>query len=207
MPSPVGHSFAGYIIYRATGQFDGLKRWQFLVLSLVTANVPDLDFIPGLLAGDPNRYHHGISHSIGFAALWAAACSLWLALARRVPLGRTFAVFLALYGSHLALDWFSIDTSAPFGIPFLWPLSHRYYIAPFVFWPDIQRANSVGTFLPSLFSVHNLWAVSVECLVLLPTVILMRLLTNSANSSATASCHRDRVLQPKREAEGPQDDR
>jgi inner membrane protein len=207
MPSPVGHSLAGYIIYRATGQLIGLPRWQLLGLSLLSANLADLDFIPGLLADDPNRYHHGISHSIGFAALWAVACSLWLALAKKAAVRRTLPLFFALYGSHLALDWLSIDTSAPHGAPFLWPLNDAYYIAPFVFWPDIRRANSLGTFLPSLFSQHNLWAVSVECLVLLPVILLMGVLRDPANSIAKPSGHRGRALQPKRGAEGPQHDR
>jgi inner membrane protein len=198
MPSPVGHSLAGYIIYRATGQLIGLPRWQLLGLSLLSANLADLDFIPGLLADDPNRYHHGISHSIGFAALWAATCSLWPALLKKAAVGQTFALFFGLYSSHLVLDWLSVDTTAPYGIPFLWPLNDAYHIAPFAFLPDIQRATSRGAFLPSLLSLHNLWAVSIECLGLVPVILLMEAWRNPANSPAEKRIQRGRALKPKR---------
>jgi hypothetical protein len=88
----------------------------------------------------------------------------------------------------------------------LWPLSDAYYIAPFAFWPDIHRANSFGTFVPSLFSRHNLWAVSVECLALLPVILLMVVSRYSANKSAKASGYKGGVLQPRRGAEGAQHD-
>ena len=76
MPSPVGHSLMGYIIYRTTATAVVVQRMQLIVFYLLVANAADLDFIPGLLVGMPNRYHHGISHSVGFAALIAVACSL-----------------------------------------------------------------------------------------------------------------------------------
>ena len=34
-------------------------------------NAPDLDFIPGLILGRPNLYHHGISHSLGAAVIFS----------------------------------------------------------------------------------------------------------------------------------------
>jgi inner membrane protein len=197
MPSPVGHSLTGYIIYRAIAHPVGLKRWQILGLSLLTANAADLDFIPGFLAGDPNRYHHGISHSLGVAVLWAAACGLWLALAKRVAVGRTVALLFGLYSSHLVLDWLGIDTAAPYGIPFWWPLSNAYHIAPFAFWLDIQRDTSSAAFFPSLLSLHNLWAVSIECLALFPIVLLIGVWRSLANSSAETSTRGGKVWKPK----------
>src|ERR1044071_7547790 len=63
MPSPVGHSLAGLIAYQIAPEIDGMARGRVVALYLLAANAPDLDFLPGLIVGDPNRFHHGISHS------------------------------------------------------------------------------------------------------------------------------------------------
>jgi inner membrane protein len=183
MPSPLGHSLMGYMIYRATVRPGGGYRWQHMMLYLFAANVPDLDFIPGFVIGYPNWYHHGISHSIGFALLFAVVFSLFLALRTQETTGRNFAIFFGLYSSHIALDYFSIDTSAPYGEPLFWPSSNEYYIAPFAFLPDIWRDSSSLTFVPSLFNLHNLWAVSVEFLILFPFILLIAALRRPARVS------------------------
>lgn len=173
MPSPVGHSLIGYIIYRATPQPIGGCRWSPLLLSLFIVNAPDLDFIPGFLTGEPNRYHHGISHSLGFAALFSISLSLSLFFLRKYPVKQNFTMFFWLYSSHIILDYLSTDTSLPYGVPLFWPLSGKYYIAPFAFIPDVQRLPSSTEFLPSLFSVHNLWTVSIELILLVPLLLLV----------------------------------
>ena len=69
MPLPVGHSLAGYLIYLGAERDTSLYRWKLILLYVFAANLPDLDILPGFLMGLPNRYHHGISHSLGFAIL------------------------------------------------------------------------------------------------------------------------------------------
>jgi hypothetical protein len=46
------HSLMGYLIYRAADHV-GEKRWRTVAVFLFAANIPDLDFIPGLFVGDP----------------------------------------------------------------------------------------------------------------------------------------------------------
>lgn len=178
MPSPVGHSLMGYLVYRVTARSVGGAGWPFMFLCLLVANLPDLDFVPGFLIGDPNRYHHGISHSVGFAALSAFAYSSLLALRKRYAASRNFLIFFSLYFSHLLLDYLSIDNGASKGIPLLWPLSDEYYIAPFAFLPDIWRGSSSSLlgFVLGLFSTHNLWAMTVEFSLLFPLILLMLVL-------------------------------
>ena len=89
---------------------------------------------------------------------------------------KKFLIFFALYASHIGLDYFSIDSSVPQGVPFWWPLSNAYYIAPVAFLPDIRRASVITEFIPSLFSLHNLWAMSVECFVMIPFVVYIVML-------------------------------
>ena len=184
MPSPVAHSLTGYVIYRAAGQVHA-QRWQDVVLYLFAANAPDLDFLPGLLVGDPDLYHHGVSHSFGFAVLFALALSLFLLFLKRDPIRRNFLIFFCLYSSHVVLDWLSVDTAFPYGVPFLWPLTDEYFIAPFRFLPDVSRASSSRiSFITSLFCLHNFWTVGVEFLLFSPVVWLVSIFRSRATISA-----------------------
>ena len=185
MPSPVGHSLIGYSFWVASVR--SFPRLEGLVVCLLAANAPDFDFIPGIIAGHPNLYHHGISHSLGFSLLFAATCSVVLYLLKPQELTKTFTLFFGLYFSHAILDYFSIDTSWPYGAPIFWPFSHDYYIAPFAFLPDIRRvSSSPKRFFVSLFSLHNLWAITVEVLLMFPLVMLVRRLRNSRNQFLTS---------------------
>ena len=172
MPSPVGHSLAGLIAYQIAPKIDGLARRQVIAWYILAANAPDLDFIPGLMVGDPNRFHRGVSHSSGLALLFAIGVSLILRRRQGVWRWTQFLVFLGLYLSHLILDYLSEDHSPPYGVPWFWPASRAYYMSPAPLFPDMHRSSSPGDFFPSLFSAHNLWSVSVECLVLVPLLLL-----------------------------------
>jgi inner membrane protein len=133
--------------------------WRRLAACFLVGNAADLDFIPGILVGQPNAYHHGISHSLGAAALAAAL----VALVARGASRRRWVLLAALgYSSHVLLDFFSLDTSVPRGVPALWPLSAEYWISPYPLFEDIQRERAMERFVPSLFSVHNLQAVARE---------------------------------------------
>jgi inner membrane protein len=172
MPSPVGHSLAGLIAYQIAPEIGGMARGRVIALYLVAANAPDLDFIPGLMVGDPNRFHHGVSHSSGLAILFAIVVTLLLRLRQGEWRWKQFLVLLGLYLSHLILDYFAEDNSPPYGVPFFWPASGAYYMSPVSLFSDIHRSNATADFFPSLFSAHNLWSVSVECLVLLPLLLI-----------------------------------
>jgi LexA-binding, inner membrane-associated putative hydrolase len=67
MATPVGHSLAGYAIYRFLVPGED-HRPALLLVAVGMANAPDLDFVPGILAGAPATYHQGGSHSLAFAA-------------------------------------------------------------------------------------------------------------------------------------------
>jgi hypothetical protein len=54
MPSPVGHSLMGFIIYHVSARRLLAHRWRLIGLYLFAANTPDLDFIPGLVLGNLN---------------------------------------------------------------------------------------------------------------------------------------------------------
>jgi inner membrane protein len=169
MPSPLGHSLMGYIIYRATDRPTVTHQWKRVALYLFAANAPDLDFFPGLLVAEPGRYHHGPSHSIAFAILFGvcagAICS------RRM---RGFVIAFSLYVSHILLDYLVQDPSPPLGVPLFWPFIHEYFIAPFAFYPPINYPGSLGEpIVPVVFTFHNLLTLLSEVVFLLPVLIFV----------------------------------
>ena len=73
MPFPIAHSAAGVATYFALKKdhFANLPTQEkyFLFWCILLANLPDFDFIPGLLLSEPGKFHHGISHSILFCLI------------------------------------------------------------------------------------------------------------------------------------------
>ncbi len=124
------HAAAGYLVYEAARP-SGPHRPGLLLGAVVLANAADLDFIPGLIAGDPDLFHRGVSHSIGATALVVLGAVLVARVARRTWAAATrLAAFAgAAYGTHLVLDYVTADVVPPHGAPFLWPLSDAYYLA------------------------------------------------------------------------------
>ncbi len=173
MPSPVAHSLSGYFIYRITSQDTTRLEWRRIFLYCICSLLPDLDFIPGFLVGAPNRFHHGISHSLGFAFGFGFLMSLSLFLMKCQSVLRNFFVFFSLYFSHVLLDLLSHDTSSPYGLPALWPITGNYYISPVLVFLDIQRNSVSEGFIRSLFKLHNFIGIFVEFIIFLPLVALV----------------------------------
>jgi membrane-bound metal-dependent hydrolase YbcI (DUF457 family) len=154
--------------------------WFWLVL--VSANAPDLDFLPGLLLGDESLFHRGAGHSIGGAVLYA----LGIMAATAVVAGRRKAVLaaslgLVLFTSHLFLDLFVRDTGAPHGIQLLWPFADGYVMAPWWIFPNLDRRpfdwSVVGRALP---------VVAVEVLLLGPLVAAAALVRRRRSGASRA---------------------
>src|ERR1044071_694587 len=169
MPSPVGHSLMGYILYRATARAHEPSRWTILALCLFAANAPDLDFLPGLVAGEISRYHHGPSHSFVFAVLFGIlAATLFRKRLNAFLLGS------ALYLSHVLLDYLIKDPSPPLGVPLFWPFSNEYYMSPLtVYRPFNYPATFAEPLVSTLVSLHNVLTVLLELVFLMPVLLFV----------------------------------
>lgn len=182
MPSPIGHSIGGYVAGRLADPRERLSRRAAAILGGFLGVLPDFDFIPGILAGDPGTYHRGISHSLGAAVLVAAA----VAFVGRIWLGdfRTpFLIAVAAYGSHLVLDAIMPDTRGIAGVPLFWPLSEEYvgYALP-VPWRvryvlDLQIGDDVAGFFGILLRPRTFLALALETVLFLPLLALPPLLS------------------------------
>jgi membrane-bound metal-dependent hydrolase YbcI (DUF457 family) len=180
MPSPVGHGLAGLVLEgfsrlqgpgrRPARGRSGPRSWLaelgFALALVFAANAPDLDFIPGILIGEADRFHHGPAHSLGAAVLFGLGMFIAARLARaRRPIH--FALWMALaFSSHLFLDMFSLDKRPPNGVPLLWPLTDRYFVVAYPLFLDIQRTAHEPNFLLSLIREHNLRAMFWELVIM-----------------------------------------
>ncbi len=134
------------------------------------ANLPDVDFLLGIPTGNPARYHHGWTHSLGLVLIVMFLSGL-ISLGFKKRLDWTWILFSGLIVlSHLVLDYFTIDLRAPFGLQFFWPVNKAYFISPVVIFQDVQKSATNATFIPSLFSKHNGLTILIEILIVGPLV-------------------------------------
>ncbi len=116
MPLPLAHSAAAatiYLVYSShLSRIEPSRKTAFFLTLILLANLPDLDFLPGILADDPHRYHHGPSHSLASSFILAAVAYLVLRPYFLVVKWTILAPILTLTAlSHPLLDMFSIDRS------------------------------------------------------------------------------------------------
>jgi membrane-bound metal-dependent hydrolase YbcI (DUF457 family) len=134
--------------------------------ALILGNLPDLDYLPGLIAGAMSRWHQGAGHSIGAVALLALVswCVARLARGRIGPPGTVAIWCLVLAGGHLLVDVMTRDTSPPVGIPLLWPFSDLRAHLPFAVFPNFDKHS-----LTALFTTPgNVTALGVEVALAVP---------------------------------------
>ena len=165
MPTPLAHALAGTAVYLSASHGD--RRREDLVLfaaAVVAACFADLDFGLNFLTGE--HYHHYFTHSVVFASLFTIGAYFFSRLSKRVAPGRDAWISGLAYLTHILLDVFSKDTSAPYGLELWWPFSDAFTIASFTVFDNIWR----GT-LPKLLSLHNWLAVAREVLIVGPVVL------------------------------------
>lgn len=198
MSSPFGHSLAGYIVSAYKSKTFRLNNVKILALYVLIANAPDLDFIPGILIGKPNLFHHRISHSLGAAALFPLVLLLVLKCKWLKSSKNDFILYSGFYCSHLFLDYISVDGRPPFGVPLFWPLSHEYFILPHPVLPAISHSQldhaTVRQFIDGVFSLHNLNVMFLEATVITPFILLIWSL-NKRLVKRSQSVSQDMLLQ------------
>jgi hypothetical protein len=120
----------------------------------------------GLLIGEPGRCHHGASHSLVVGLIGGLIFYRFVGYRLKgISKWRILGCYLLTLLSHPILDYFSSDTSYPFGVPLFWPFDGEYYISSISLFPDVQRnEDTVGSFFTSLMNSSNGWGVVIESL-------------------------------------------
>jgi inner membrane protein len=175
MPLPIAHSLAGYALseIQPLSFFD--KKWKTILFFVLLANAADFDFLPGLLINDPSRFHHGISHTLGFSVLIGFLGALYFNFKKKLPFWKVFWIVGGVYFSHVLLDYFGEDNRVPYGVMALWPFTENFYISSFSLFKNVTRSDDMFTFFPSLFNAHNLNAVLQELWILGSLCVLMKI--------------------------------
>lgn len=170
MATPVAHSLMGVGTYLALNDKVQIKNWKIILLYVLAANAADIDFLPGLLAGDVAVFHHRESHSLGFSVLFALIVGLWIRFAqnKKKDFKKPFVISFFLYLSHVIIDFFTFDKNFPYGSKLFWPLSNAYFISPFPIFREVLRGN-----FSILFGRHNLMGMAIELGIFLPIVLII----------------------------------
>jgi membrane-bound metal-dependent hydrolase YbcI (DUF457 family) len=134
MALPTGHSFLGICLYFVFIKKDIsiFKKWKEIVFFIFSANVPDIDHIPYFVfrTKESYLYHHGITHTLGFAILYGAIVAVLYKKFFREKFIKSFIVFFILVYSHVLLDFFSTDDIPPIGVMLFYPFDSTYIISP-----------------------------------------------------------------------------
>ena len=190
MSSPIGHSLAGYVIHTIHLRTLRPENYRNLLIFIFIANLADLDFLPGILIGKPNLYHHGISHSLGTAVIFSLCSTLLFQLNRYGSALKAFCPYLSLYASHLILDVLSLDGRLPHGIPIFWPITSEYYTFPVL--PPIKHSRldhaTIGQFLSDAFSLHNLYVILLECVLTVGCLLILIFFRRMTSTQRHHSC-------------------
>ena len=166
MPSPIAHSIVGLSF--ASVSKCGVARvfknntLNFLLICFVCA-APDLDIIPGIVVGLPALYHHGISHSFGFALLFGFILSSVIYVFNKKYYFSRALFFTALYSSHIILDLFCVDTGMinGYGMPLFFPFSsHRFSAQVILFSVGLMEDGYLR--FDTVFKYDNLFPLLVE---------------------------------------------
>ena len=177
MCTPIGHILAGAAVYRG-GSKKGIHSPWFFFFILICANIPDVDFLFGFVAGNPNLYHHMWTHSLTFCAGVGVLTALGSRLFGEC---RSFRIGLLVFGaalSHLVLDYFTADQNPPFGIKLFWPFTGNYYIASVPVFQDVYRISENSGFFESLICRHNGVTLLIEIAIMGPILVLVFILTS-----------------------------
>jgi membrane-bound metal-dependent hydrolase YbcI (DUF457 family) len=172
MPTPVAHSLAGLAVHFISPALRGRQRWLAGMVVVALANLPDIDFIPGYLVGEPRAYHWGPTHSL-LAALMAGVMAGTIARRHKQRFTPWFAVAATAYASHVLLDLL-LGPGAPqsVGLQVLWPFSAERFMAPVslfrMFPASIQQVGPVA----ALFSRSVLPLIRHELLVMVPVCLM-----------------------------------
>jgi membrane-bound metal-dependent hydrolase YbcI (DUF457 family) len=173
MCTPVGHTLAGGALL--TSVKGGLSdRWLFFILVMVFANLPDIDLLFGAVRGNPNLFHHHWTHSIVFCVFTGTAGGFLLSRRLKMSRGRSVLLMTGILLTHVLLDFFTRDTSEPFGQQLFWPFSSGFVASPWTPLPDVYKSSANRTFINALFSLHNLKTVAAEAAVFGPLFLAVR---------------------------------
>lgn len=192
MPLPLGHTLVGYCVTAASGIRFRRNVKTALLFSVVVANLPDLDFLPGFLSNEPELYHRTIAHTLPAALLCGVIISAVVTRFRGRFLEMALLGFL-VYSSHLFADMVRFSPGN-IGVQILWPFSHNWYTIPSPISDGTALSNSRGAGAGGFASSFATWgfirASLLQALLFVP-LLIPALLIRSLRERKTARTKRE----------------
>ena len=175
MPSPVAHGIIGLSIALAwlvkpvrsmkSMLHAAAQHKRELLIVLVVALAPDIDYLCGIFYGNPNLLHQLYSHTIAWTSgLAILAWLIWRHNEPKAGLGVLLMLWVTAT-SHLIMDYTTKDLSYPYGIMILWPLSSGFFTSPVHIFPNMMKHS-----WHEVFQTHNLLVIIKEITITLPVL-------------------------------------
>jgi membrane-bound metal-dependent hydrolase YbcI (DUF457 family) len=121
MPLPVAHGLLGATVVAAVRPSRPFNRnWRELVLGALLGICPDFDYFLNLIPGLGGGWHHGFTHSFGFAFLLGFLVSLGSGKLRF----KDVSIYSLAIVSHPLLDFVFTESK---GIELFWPFSTQRF--------------------------------------------------------------------------------
>jgi membrane-bound metal-dependent hydrolase YbcI (DUF457 family) len=160
--SPIVHTGVALLSWQKSTEEEN-KNLITLLLFILISNLPDIDFMLFFIIGKKAfATHQYYTHNIFFVGIIPL---LFFPVLKQKK--ERIGLYLAAY-SHLLLDLFTIDGTAPFGFRLFYPISDRLFHLGF--FPNLHKKT-----LEEVFSLHNLWVLLLEAVVcLLPVIFYYR---------------------------------
>lgn len=176
MPLPLGHAVVGFSVTAASGVQFRRQALTALLFSIVVANLPDLDFLPGALANTPVLYHRTVGHTLPAAMV----CGLIVGAVLTRFGARFWEIAIlatCVYSSHLIADMVNLGGDN-IGVQLLWPLTDNWYsiVTPFADtnggWLIFKRGDDSAGFFSSLLSLDFVRVQVLQAIIFAPTLLI-----------------------------------
>ncbi|HET9440562.1 MAG TPA: metal-dependent hydrolase [Longimicrobiales bacterium] len=176
MPLPLAHTLVGYSCAAASGVRFRRDTFTALLFSLVVANLPDVDFLPGALANEPVLYHRAVAHTLPAALL----CGIIIG-AVLTRFGKRFweitLLGVLVYTSHLFADMVNFG-GGNIGVQIFWPIDHGWYTLRTPWsdtdggWLIFTRGRDSSGFFASFVSFQFARAMVMQALLFAPVLFI-----------------------------------
>ncbi|NQT84971.1 metal-dependent hydrolase [bacterium] len=199
MPTPIGHSLAGAIIYAlSTKGKDLLKSWKWLAVCVLFAALADIDFVPALFGrlDIANHIHRHMTHTLLFAVIVSGGAFGVLKALRNPRSLRYSAVIFLCLASHVFLDMVGKDFRPPIGVPFLWPFVRRSFKIPVDIFLNLHK-DTYG----EIFSLYNVGVLARE-VIIFGSILLILAIVKLGYASPKRESHAEGVVAKARRRKG-----
>lgn len=168
MSTFVGHALAATVVVSTSrAAIPPQRRPYVTVLAIVAAILPDVDVL--LVTASGVVEHRGLTHSLMFAVISAAALAAVARALVDTGIARLFVVMFLACASHLLLD-FLMGAGPP--IRPLAPFDDRGFLAPVRLLPIAYYARTAEGYRSVAFWVGNGIAAALEVAILAPPLLV-----------------------------------